>query len=259
MPRFAANLSMMFQEHPFLDRFAAAAAQGFKGVEFLFPYDFAAADIKARLDAAGLTQALFNLPPGDWSKGERGLAALPGREAEFEAALEKALGYAEVIGNTCIHVMSGLVPTGVNRSDCTKTLIANLKRAAPAARAKGRTLIIEPINTRNIPGYFLNYQAQARDIIDKVGADNVKLQFDLYHCQIMEGDVAMHMREYIDIIAHMQIAGVPERHEPDIGEVNYPYLYGVMDELKYGGWVGCEYVPKGETVAGLGWFKEFRA
>jgi hydroxypyruvate isomerase len=255
MPNFAANISMMFTEHDFLDRIGAAAKAGFKGVEFLFPYDFPAEEIKARLDAHNMAQALFNTYPGSWDGNERGLAAVPGREADFEAAIEQALGYASVLGNSCIHAMSGLVPEGASRDAHRATIISNLKRAAPVAAAQGKTLIIEPINTRDIPGYFLNYQAQARSIIDDVGADNVRLQFDLYHCQIMEGDLAVHMRDYMDIIAHMQIAGTPGRHEPDVGEVNYPFLFDLMDELGYDGWVGCEYRPKGETVAGLGWFE----
>jgi hydroxypyruvate isomerase len=255
MPNFAANISMMFTEHEFLDRIDAAAKAGFKAVEFLFPYDFPTEEIKARLDVAGMTQALFNMPPGDWEAGERGFAALPGREADFDAGLEKALSYAKVLGNDNIHAMSGVLSEGQSRDACTATLIANLKRGAPVAAEAGKTLILEPINTRDIPGYFMNYQAQARAVIDAVGSDNVRLQFDLYHCQIMEGDIAQHMRDYIDIAVHMQIAGTPGRHEPDVGEVNYPFLFDLMDELGYKGWVGCEYRPKAGTVEGLGWLK----
>lgn len=255
MPKFAANISMMFTEHEFLDRFAAAADAGFAGVEFLFPYEWPAAELKARLDARGLEQALFNTCPGDWAAGERGLAAVPGREADFEAAVEQALDYADTLGNACIHAMSGLVPEGADPAAHRATLVANLRRAAPAAAARGKTLIIEPINTRDIPGYFLNYQAQARAIIEEVAAENVRLQFDLYHCQIMEGDLAVHMRDLIGLVAHMQIAGTPGRHEPDVGEVNYPFLFDEMDRLGYDGWVGCEYRPRGGTVEGLGWMK----
>ncbi len=256
MPKFAANISMMFTEHVFLDRFEAAARAGFAGVEFLFPYEWAADDLADRLRANRLEQALFNTWPGDWETGQRGLAAVPGREEEFERAVIQALDYADELGNSCIHAMSGLVPDGGDRNAHRATLVANLRRTAPLAAARGKTLIIEPINTRDIPGYFLNYQAQARGIIEEVGADNVRLQFDLYHCQIMEGDLAVHMRDYIDIIAHMQIAGTPGRHEPDTGEVNYTFLFEEMDRLGYDGWVGCEYRPRGETVAGLGWFRE---
>ncbi len=257
MPKLAANLSMMYQEHAFLDRFAAAAGDGFSGVEFLFPYDFEAGVIAEKLSAAGLQQALFNLPPGDWEKGDRGLGALPGREADFDAALEKALSYASVLGNNRIHVMSGIPGADADPDLCHKTLVGNLKRAAPLAQAAGKTLVLEPINTRDIPGYFLNYQAQARGIIEEVGADNVRLQFDFYHCQIMEGDLAVHLRAFIDIIGHIQIAGVPERHEPDVGEVQYPYLLELVDTLGYDGWVGCEYRPRAGTAAGLGWAKEW--
>ena len=256
MPKFAANISMMFTEHVFLDRFEAAARAGFAAVEFLFPYEWAAGDLADRLRANRLEQALFNTWPGDWETGQRGLAAVPGREEEFERAVIQALDYADELGNSCIHAMSGLVPEGGDRNAHRATLVANLRRTAPIAAARGKTLIIEPINTRDIPGYFLNYQAQARGIIEEVGADNVRLQFDLYHCQIMEGDLAVHMRDYIDIIAHMQIAGTPGRHEPDTGEVNYAFLFEEMDRLGYDGWVGCEYRPRGETVAGLGWFRE---
>ena len=255
MPKFAANISMMFNEHKFLDRFAAAAAAGFEGVEFLFPYEYSSEEIKKRLDENNLTQALFNTYAGNWEDNERGFGSIPGREKAFEQAIEQAIEYANVLGNTCIHAMSGLV-TNEPIDKHHKTLVSNLKRAAPVAARNGKILIIEPINTRDIPGYFLNYQAQARDIINAVGADNVRLQFDLYHCQIMEGDLAAHMREYIDITAHMQIAGTPGRHEPNIGEVNYPYLFGLMDELGYDGWVGCEYRPKGDTNSGLGWMKQ---
>ena len=255
MVKFAANLSMMFNEVDFLDRFDAAQMAGFSGVEFLFPYDYEASQIRAKLEGAALTQALFNLPPGDWEKGERGFAALPGREAEFDAALDTALAYAEVIGNDLLHVMSGITPFTDSRETCADTLIENLKRAAPKAAAKGKTLVIEPINTRDIPGYFLNRQEQARTIIEKVGADNVGLQFDFYHCQIVQGDLAQTFEAHADIVRHVQIAGVPDRHEPDIGEVNYPYLFELLERFGYDGWVGCEYRPRANTVDGLSWMK----
>ncbi|EDP66664.1 Hydroxypyruvate isomerase [alpha proteobacterium BAL199] len=255
MPKFAANLSMMFNEVDFLDRFDAAAMAGFKGVEFLFPYEWDAVELRAKLEAAGLTQALFNLPPGDFSKGDRGFGAMPGREADFDAALELALTYTEVLNCDLLHVMSGIVPVSVSKDACTETLIANLKRAAPIAAAKGKTLIIEPINTRDIPGYFLNTQAQARAILEAVACDNVGLQFDFYHVQIVEGDLAKTFEAQFDLIRHVQIAGVPERHEPNVGEINYPYLYDLMDRLGYDGWVGCEYRPKAGTVEGLSWMK----
>ncbi len=258
MPKFAANLSMMFQEVPFLDRFAAARAAGFAGVEFLFPYDFPKEEVAARLNAAGLSQALFNTVPGDFAKGERGLAALPGREAEFQAGVDKALDYAAALGCPTIHCMAGLRPADVPDATLEATYVANLTTAAAKAAGQGIVVVIEPINTRDIPGYFLNYQRQARKVIERIGAANLKLQLDLYHCQIMEGDLAMHIRDYADITGHVQIAGVPERHEPDVGEVNYPYLYDLLDRTGYAGWIGCEYRPRGRTEDGLGWFAPWR-
>ncbi|MDF1587299.1 2-oxo-tetronate isomerase [Marinimicrococcus flavescens] len=258
MPKFAANLSMMFQEVPFLDRFGAAAQAGFSGVEFLFPYEHPAGEIAARLDEHGLTQALFNLPPGDFSKGERGIASLPGREAEFEKAVETALAYARALRCRTLHCMAGLLPDEAERGAREKLYVANLRKAARACAAEGVTLLVEPINTRDIPGYFLNYQAQGRRIIEAVGEANLKLQLDLYHCQVMEGDLARHIEAFLDIAAHIQIAGVPERHEPDVGEINYPYLFELLDRLGYQGWIGCEYRPRGRTEDGLGWFAPWR-
>ncbi|AQV93792.1 hydroxypyruvate isomerase [Cupriavidus necator] len=257
MPRFAANLSMMYNEHAFLDRFAAAAADGFRAVEYLFPYEHAAAELRARLDANGLTQALFNAPPGDWAAGERGLAALPGREVEFRGTIERALEYAGVIGNDRIHVMAGLIPADADRARCRATYLDNLAFAASAAAAQGLTVLIEPINTRDMPGYFLNRQDDGQAICKEVGAANLKVQFDCYHCQIVEGDIATKLRRDIAGIGHIQIAGVPERHEPDVGELNYPYLFEVMDTLGYDDWIGCEYRPRAGTSAGLGWLKPY--
>ena len=258
MPRFAANLSMMYNEHAFLDRFGAAAKDGFRGVEFLFPYAFAAADIRARLDTHGLTQALFNLPPGNWEAGERGLASLPGREAEFRAALDTALSYARVLGNDRLHAMAGLIRPDQDRARHRATYLQNLAIAAREAASLGITIVIEPINTRDIPGFFLNRQDEAHAICAEVGAPNLKVQMDFYHCQIVEGDLAMKLRQYIGGVGHIQIAGVPERHEPDLGEINYPYLFALMDEVGYAGWVGCEYRPKAGTSEGLGWFAPWR-
>jgi hydroxypyruvate isomerase len=249
MPRFAANLSFLFQDLPFLDRFDAAAKAGFKAVEFLFPYEFPKAEIAARLKANGLTQALFNLPPGDWAKGERGLAALPGREAEFAKAVATALEYASALGCRTVHAMPGLRHHGADR----RTYIANLKSAARLAAADGVTVIIEPINTRDIPGFFLNTTGEARAVIHEVGADNLRLQFDLYHRAIQEGDVTMAIREFGHLAHHYQIASPPDRGEPDDGEMNYRYLFQEIDRTGFKGWVGCEYKPRGETVAGLKW------
>ncbi|RKJ99546.1 2-oxo-tetronate isomerase [Alicycliphilus denitrificans] len=264
MPRFAANLSMLYNEHAFLDRFAAAAADGFKGVEYLFPYEFPAAEIARRLKDNGLAQVLFNAPPGDWAAGERGLACLPGREAEFRDGFARALDYAAALDCPRIHVMAGLVPAGQTREALRPTYIGNLRWAAEQAAKAGRNVLIEPINTRNIPGFFLNRQDDAHAIVQAVGAPNLQVQFDLYHCQIVEGDVAMKIRQYLPTgrVGHFQIAGVPERHEPDIGELNHPYLFSVIDEVAaqcgWQGWVGCEYLPArgavpGGTTAGLGW------
>jgi 2-dehydrotetronate isomerase len=255
MPRFAANLSMMYQEHAFLDRFGAAAKDGFKGIEFLFPYAHRAADIRARLDRHGQTQALFNGPPGDWDAGERGLASLPGREAEFRKSVDTALEYARVLGNERVHLMAGLIRPGEERARHREVYVSNLSYAAKVAASAGITVVIEPINTRDIAGFFLNRQDEAHAICAEVGATNLKVQMDFYHCQIVEGDLAMKLRQYIAGIGHIQIAGVPERHEPDLGEINYPYLFGLMDELGYAGWVGCEYRPKAGTSAGLNWLR----
>ncbi|CAN5223580.1 hydroxypyruvate isomerase family protein [soil metagenome] len=255
MPKFAANLTMMYNEVAFLERFAVAAHDGFKGVEFLFPYEFAAQDIKAQLDVHALTQVLFNCPPGDWAAGERGIASLPGREGEFRRSIDTALKYADVLGNRLLHVMAGVLGPDGSRAAHRETFLQNLAWAARQAASHDITLLIEPINTRDIPGYFLNRQDEAHAICREAGAANLKVQFDVYHCQIVEGDLATKMRRDIAGIGHMQIAGVPGRHEPDHGEINYPYLFDLMDELAYFGWVGCEYRPLTATSAGLGWMK----
>jgi 2-dehydrotetronate isomerase len=255
MPRFAANLTMMYNEHAFLDRFGAAAKDGFRGVEFLFPYEHPAAELKSRLDAHGLTQALFNCPPGDWAKGERGIASLPGREDEFKRSIDTALGYARVLGNTRLHVMAGLIAPGEDRARHREVYVENLAYAAEQAEPLGITVVIEPINTRDIPGFFLNRQDDAHAVCAEVGAANLQVQMDLYHCQIVEGDLAMKIRKYIEGVGHIQVAGVPERHEPDIGEVNHPYLFALLDELGYDGWIGCEYRPRKGTSEGLGWVR----
>ncbi|MEL0020744.1 MAG: 2-oxo-tetronate isomerase [Rickettsiales bacterium] len=257
MPKFAANLSMMYTEIDFPDRFGAAAADGFDGVEFLFPYEWPAADVAEWREAAGVAQALFNAPPGDWERSERGLAALPGREQEFQDTIGTALEYAAALRCPRIHVMAGLRPDGVADDELYDTYQRNLLFAASQAAEQGRNIVIEPINTRDVPGYFLNRQADARRIVDAVGMPNLLVQMDLYHVQIVEGDVAMKIREFIDKVDHFQIAGVPERHEPDIGEVNYPYLFDLIDELGFHGWIGCEYRPRGNTSEGLGWAEAY--
>ena len=274
MPQFAANLSMMYPELPFLDRFEAAAKDGFKAVEFLFPYAYTPEELAARIKANHLQQVLFNAPPGGidpssidlaWNSNTRGTASLPGREKEFQQGVEMALRYAEALHCPRIHVMAGLLGVGHTHASNHATYVNNLKWAAALAVKQGLDVLIEPINTRDIPGFYLNRQDQAHNIIEEVGASNLKVQMDLYHCQIVEGDVAMKIRQYLPTgrVGHFQIAGVPERHEPDIGEVNYPYLFNVIDEVSktcnWQGWVGCEYKPKlggqpGGTSAGLGWF-----
>jgi len=264
MPRFAANLSMLYPELGFLDRFAAAAADGFKAVECLFPYEHALADLTQRLTDNGLQQVLFNAPPGDASQGERGNACLPGRKDAFRSGFDEALRYAQALRCPRIHVMAGLRPEGASHEALQATFEANLAWAARQAADIGCDVLIEPINTRDIPGYFLNTQAQAHAIVQTLGAANLKVQMDLYHCQIVEGDVAMKIRQYLPTgrVGHFQMAGVPERHEPDVGEMNYPYLFKVIDEVAaqcgWQGWIGCEYrpargaVPRG-TTDGLAW------
>jgi hydroxypyruvate isomerase len=257
MPKLAANLTMMFQEVGFLDRFAAAADAGFTGVEYLFPYEFPPSEIASRLERHRLTQALFNLPPGDWAKGERGTAALPGRESEFMSGMQRALEYARATGCQQVHAMAGNWPAGRDRGKGAAVYAANLRRAADLAAEHGITMLIEPINTRDMPGYFLNTTGEALAILKDVGRDNLKLQLDLYHCQIMEGDLATHVRTLAGVFTHVQIAAVPDRHEPDHGEVNYPYLLELLDESGYRGWVGLEYRPAAETRAGLGWARRW--
>ncbi len=257
MPKLAANLSMLFTEVPFRERFAAAARAGFKGVEFLFPYDHAPENLAEALRDNGLEQALFNLPPGDWEAGERGLAALPGREAEFRAGLERALPYAQALNCRQVHMLAGIPPEGADRPACRDAYVANLRAAAGFFAPHGVAVLAEPINGRDIPGYFLNSQSQAVALLEAAGAPNTGLQMDFYHCQIVDGDLATHLRANFAHIRHVQIAGVPERHVTVRGEVNYPYLFDLMDELGYDGWVGCEYRPAGDTLAGLGWARAY--
>jgi len=264
MPRFAANLSMLYQELPFLDRFAAAAQDGFEAVEYLFPYAFERADIAARLKTNGLRQVLFNAPPGNWDAGERGLTCLPGRQAEFRTAISLALEYAAALDCPRVHAMAGLAPAGVPRETLRATYIDNLRWAAQQAAKQNVEVLIEPINTRDIPGFFLNRQDDAHIIVAEVAEPNLKVQMDLYHCQIVEGDLTMKLRLYLPTgrVGHLQVAGVPQRHEPDIGEIHHAYLFSVLDELGYDGWVGCEYRPQagarpGGTSDGLGWLQPY--
>ena len=277
MPRFAANLSLLYTELPFLDRFEAAARDGFEAVEYLFPYAFDLAELLARLKANGLQQVLFNAPPGGtdapgidaaWAAGARGTASVPGREAEFRAGVELALRYADALYCPRIHCMAGLLSesaAGADQESAARSVyVSNLRWAATEAAKSGRTILIEPINPRDMPRFFLNRQDEAHAVVQEVGAPNLQVQMDLYHCQIVEGDVAMKLRQYLPTgrVGHLQIAGVPERHEPDVGELNCAYLFEVIDEVAaqcgWQGWVGCEYRPRmgaepGGTSRGLGW------
>ncbi len=261
MPRFAANLSTMYTEHSFLDRFAAAARDGFTAVEFLFPYEYPADVLAGRLKENGLRQVLFNAPPGDWKAGERGCTALPGREGEFREGFLRALEYARALDCPRVHAMAGIVPAGMERVRMRESYVANLAWAAE--QAQGVDVLIEPIAARNMPGYFLNRQEEAHLIVAEVGRPNLKVQMDLFHCQVEEGDLAVKIRKYLadteqTRVGHFQIAGVPERHEPDVGEVNYGYLFDLIDSLGFEGWMGCEYVPRTGTSEGLGWFEKWK-
>ena len=260
MPRFAANLSMMYTEHGFLDRFAAAAADGFDAVEYLFPYAHGRNELAGLLGDHGLAQVLFNAPPGDWDAGERGLACLPDRVAQFRAGVDLALEFAQALKCPRVHVMAGLAPPGAERAALRATYVSNLAWAAQQAASVGIDVLIEPINPRDIPRFFLNRQDEAHAVVQEVGASNLKVQMDLYHCQIVEGDLAMKIKQYLPTgrVGHFQIAGVPERHEPDRGELNFPYLFELIDALGYAGHIGAEYRPKAGTTAGLGWFQRYK-
>jgi hydroxypyruvate isomerase len=255
MPRFAANLTMMFTEWPFLDRFAAAAEAGFGAVEFLFPYDHAPEEIAARLERNGLTLANFNMPPGNWAAGERGMAALPGREREFRAGVETALSYARATNAPRIHAMAGLI--SADDAAARQCYAANLRHAAQKLAAAGIDLLIEPLNRRDMPGYFLDDFGRAAALIGELKINNLKLQFDIYHRQILHGDVVTGLRQMMPIIGHIQIASVPSRHEPDSEELSFGFLCDELDRLGFAGHIGCEYRPRADTVAGLSWFVPF--
>ena len=255
MPKLAANLSMMFGEVDFLDRFRAASDAGFEGVEYLFPYDCEPERLADLLSANGLTQVLHNLPAGDWNAGERGIACHPDRVAEFRDGVGKAIEYAKALGCAQVNCLAGIVPRGVSAQRARDTFVDNLKFAAPALEAEGIRLLIEPINQIDIPGFLLSRTRDARSIIGEAASSNLYIQHDLYHMQIMEGDLARGIEGNLDVIAHMQIADNPGRHEPGTGEINYPFLFDFIDGLGYDGWIGCEYVPKTTTADGLGWLK----
>ena len=258
MPRFAANLSMLFTEHPFLDRFERAAKAGFEAVEFLFPYAHAAEDIKQRLDAHRLTLVLHNLPAGDWDAGERGIACHPDRTQEFRQGVGKAIEYASVLGVPQLNCLAGKAPVGVSADALRKTFIANLQYAAAELNKAGLRLLIEPVNTFDIPGFYLSGTAHALSILDEVGADNAFVQYDIYHAQRMEGELAATMEKHLSRIGHIQLADNPGRNEPGTGEINYHFLFDHLDRIGYRGWIGCEYKPKNETSSGLGWLEKTR-
>lgn len=260
MPHFAANLTMMYQEHAFLDRFAAAAGDGFAAVEYLFPYEYPAETVAGLLKRHCLAQVLFNAPPGDWKAGERGVTALPGREAEFREGFRRALDYAAALNCPRIHTMAGLVAAGTDRARMREVYVANLRWAAEQAEKQSVEVLIEPIAQRNVPGFFLNTQEEGHAIAAETECANVKILMDLFHCQVAEGDLAVRIKKYLQDpkqtrVSHFQIAGVPERHEPDTGEVRYEYLFDLIDRLGYTGWIGCEYIPSAGTSEGLGWFR----
>ena len=257
MPKFNANLSMMFTEVDFLERFGAAARAGFRGVEFLFPYEYPAASIKKQLDKHKLSMVLFNMPPGDWASGERGLACDPARISQFQENVGKALEYAQALECGMLHCMAGLKPRGVSEEKMRETYIANLQFAGKELAKHNITLLIEAINTRDIPGFYLNYSRQAFDIMYYANVPNLAFQYDIYHMQIMEGDLAPTVEKNLAHIGHMQLAGTPGRHEPSTGEINYPFLFGFFDRIGYKGWIGCEYRPATRTEEGLGWFKPY--
>jgi hydroxypyruvate isomerase len=255
--RFAANLTMMFNEVGFLERFAAAARAGFTGVEYLFPYPYPAGAIAELLAESGLTQALFNLPAGDWAAGERGIACHPDRTGEFREGVAKACEYAGALGCRQLNCLAGITHPGVTEARAHETFVENLAFAAAELQRHGVRLLIEPINTRDIPGFFLTRTAQALEVIAETGSRNVGLQYDVYHMQIMEGDLACTIEKNVGVIGHIQIADNPGRHEPGTGEINYPFLFSHLDRLGYAGWIGCEYKPAGNTEAGLTWLRPY--
>lgn len=259
MPRFAANLTLLFTELPFLERFTAARDAGFDGVEFQFPYDYSIEELMRARDDAGLPIVLFNLPAGDWARGDRGLGAIAGREAEFERGFQRALDYADALECPRLHVMAGVAPVTLDERVNLSTLEGNIRRIAPHAEAQGITLMVEPINTRDVPGYVLSRTEQAIQVMENVRQKNVSLQLDLYHRQIMQGDLLAAIERYMGRIGHIQIAGVPSRNEPDQGEICYEAIFNRLTQLGYSGWIGCEYVPKTDTWAGLSWMEPYRS
>jgi hydroxypyruvate isomerase len=259
MPQFAANLTMLFTEAPFLDRFEKAYNSGFKAVEFLFPYPFPAAEIQKKLGQYGLKLVLHNLPAGDWDAGERGIACHPDRVAEFRTGVAKAIEYAKVLGVPQLNCLAGKIPAGVDKKILHDTFVSNLKYAAAELKKVNLKLLIEPINTFDIPGFFLSTTQQALDIIKEVAADNLFVQYDIYHAQRMEGELCNTMEKNLAKIAHIQLADNPGRNEPGTGEINYAHLFKFLDRIGYTGWIGCEYKPATTTEAGLGWIQKLNS
>jgi hydroxypyruvate isomerase len=265
MPRFCANLSLLFNERPFLARFEAAAGAGFRGVEYQFPYEFDAREVGRQARDAGVEVVMFNLPGGDRERGERGIACLPGREAEFRAGVAQAIEYAHAANCRRLNLLAGIVPPHARPNEqqsealTRATLVANLRYAAGETAKAGITLLIEAINTRTMPGFYVCHSAQALELIDEAGAANARLQYDVFHMQIMEGNLAARLRELLPRIGHIQVADVPERHEPGTGEINFPWLFEHIDRIAYDGWIGAEYVPRAGTVEGLGWVRPWLA
>jgi hydroxypyruvate isomerase len=257
MPKFCANLTMLWNELDFMERFAAAAKAGFQGVEYLFPYDHDKNQLADALKKHRLTQVLHNLPAGDWAKGERGIGCHPDRVGEFQDGVGRAIDYATALGCRQVNCLAGIAPAGADPQKLRATFVSNLKFAAQKLKQAGIKLLIEPINTRDMPGFYLNHSAQALDVIAKVGSENLYLQYDIYHMQIMEGDLARTIEAHLTLIPHMQLADNPGRNEPGTGEINYPFLFGHIDRLGYAGWIGCEYKPQAATDAGLGWIKPY--
>ncbi len=255
MPKFAANLTMLFTEVPFMERFAAAKAAGFTAVEYLFPYAFDQHELAKALETNGLQQVLHNLPAGDWDAGERGIACHPDRETEFRDGVQRAIAYATTLGCPQVNCLAGKLPSGVSKAQAQDCFVANLEYAAAQLKNAGIRLLIEPINTFDIPGFFLNRTNQAAEILDMVGSDNLFIQYDIYHAQRMEGELAATAQKYFTRIGHIQLADNPGRHEPGSGEINYAFLFKHLDAIGYHGWIGCEYKPATTTTAGLGWLK----
>ena len=258
MPRFCANLSMLFQEVEFFDRFEAAAKAGFKGIEYLFPYDYEVGQLVDLLQKNNLKQVLHNLPAGDWGAGERGIGVLPDRVGEFQDGVGRAIEYAKALGNTQVNMLAGIAPENLDADVLKKTFIDNAGFAASELAKNNIRLVIEPINTRDIPGFFLCSTQQGLDLIAAIGSENIQLQYDIYHMQIMEGNLAPTIEKNLSSIGHIQLADTPGRHEPGTGEINYPFLFDHLDGIGYTGWIGCEYIPANTTEEGLGWFEPYK-